>query len=240
MLKRKTAIIALSVLLVFMTVACAAGNNNPPPPTPAQQPQTPSNNELGIDLFVVPDMTGEQLSFYADYVRKLLSSGLLIVDWSVEDYSALVGEQIGRLGNYMIFAFEDITGYEEMRKLFDEYEGVFPAGVIEDVLLARFPFSAEQLRRILYHLYDADTNTYHYEGGRGGGPIDGAVVDVNADGEFVRLSYELFTGYSGLDIEPDTYLFKRPGVLTLKQNPDGSHMFWSVETGDMIEAPTVN
>lgn len=210
---------------------------------PSNEVQTPSNNELGIELFIVPDMTSEQQSYYTDYVGKLVYSGMLIIDWSADDYSSLVEEQAGLgygIGYVLLFAFQDIIGQDAMQKLFDEYNGIFPAGVIEDILLIRFPFTAEQLHEILSNHYDAETETYHYESGRGGGPIEAAVVDAAIDGDFIRLYYELFNGYSGLDIEPNTYLYKTPGILTLKQNMFGGYTFWSVEVGEQIEAPTIN
>ena len=255
MLKMRTMIIILSALLILAFVGCSLKDSNgtsslesnSAPSTeqtqsesnPSNEIQSPSNNELGIDLFVVPDMTDEQQAYCTDYVNKLLYSGLLIVNWSVDDYSSLVGEQIGRLGNYMMYAFEDIKGQDGMQKLFDEYKGIFPAGVIEDILLIRFPFTAEQLHEILSDIYHAETNTYHYEGGRGGGPIGAAVVGVDDSGEFVRLNYEIYSGYSGLDIESETFAYKLPGVLTLKQNVFGGYTFWSVEVGEQIEAPIV-
>lgn len=253
---RKTgfSIIFLFLLLTFITVGCAAGEKNfesdttpsvdqlPSEPNSASETQTPWDNEYGINFFLVPEMTAEQQSYFTDYVEKLLYSGLLIVDWSMDDYSSIMGEQIDRLENYMIFAFEDIIGTDEMQKLFNEYNGIFPAPVIEDVLLERFPFTAGQLREILSHIYDAQTNTYHYEGGRGGGPIEAAVTYIDRFSEngqeFLRLTYELYTGYSGLDYTPSSYNYKRPGVLTLIQNSGNDYKYWSVEVGEETTAPS--
>ena len=263
MLKNRIRIIVLSALIIISLVGCALRDNNstttsesnvaPPVEQPQSEPnstseaQTPWDSEYGIEFFFVPDMTEEQDLYYTDYVGKLLYSGLLNTNWSVDDYSSLVEEIDGLgygIGYVLLFAYEDIIGPDAMQKLFNEYNGVFPAGVIEDVLLIRFPFTAEQLHEILSNHYDVETDTYRYESVRGGEPIEAAVTDVNEFSEngqlFIRLSYEIYTGYSGLDYELNTYNYKTPGVLTLKQNVFGGYTFWSVEAGEQIEAPTVS
>ena len=194
--------------------------------------------ELQYDFFTVPEMSAVQQEYYDGYLRQLIYSSLLMRDWSDQDYSALAVDHAGSsFANYLILAFEDIVGSDEMQKLFTEYNGDFPASVIEDVLLPRFPFTTSQLHEILAYHYRADTNTYYYEGGRGGGPIEAAITGVRTQGEFVYLDYEVFNGYSGLDEIPATYLYKTPGVLTLRRNADGSYRYYAVDVGEQEEAP---
>jgi hypothetical protein len=137
-------------------------------------------------------------------------------------------------------AYEDIVGQDEMTRVWEEYGTSIPAGVIESVLLDRFSFTAEQLHEILSNYYSAETNTYFYEGGRGGGPREVAVVDIReeADG-LVRLDYEFYIGESGLDNPSTSYQYKIPGVLTLTPKEDGSYRYRSVDTGEEIEAPLI-
>lgn len=204
--------------------------------------QTPENNKYGVKFFIAPTMTDEQQAFYTDYVGKLAYSVLLLIDWSGDEFASISYEPSGAFtGSYLILAFEDIVGYDEMKKLFERYNGKFPAEVVEEVLLKYFPFTVEQLHEILAYHYKADTNTYYYEGGRGGGPAETAVVSVSheADGS-VRLGYEFYNGYSGLDYTPDSYQYKTPGVVTLKPNAGGGYKIWSVEVGEQIEAPKAN
>jgi hypothetical protein len=132
-------------------------------------------------------------------------------------------------------ALEDIMVADDaMRKIWQgRDDGNIPASMIEEVLLRYFPFTVEQLREILYAIYDADNNTYTYYGGRGGGPIVGVVTNVESQGEFVKLTYDLYFGdvdlSSGVFYDGPIY----SGILTLKKTDDG-FMYWSVEVTDDV------
>lgn len=195
--------------------------------------------ELQYDFFTVPVMDAEQQSYYDGYLSRIIYTSLLMRDWNSTDYSALAVDPIdlGSTGSFLIMAFEDITGKDEMQRLFREYDSYFPADLIEGALLEYFPFTADQLHEILSYHYRADTNTYYYDGGRGGGPIEGAVTGIRAAGDFIYLDYEIFTGFSGMDEPPTTYLYKTPGVLTLRQKPDGSYLYYAVKVEEHEEAP---
>ena len=210
---------------------------------PSAQPESSSGKSVDeqqtddeYDWFYVPAMTNEQQNYYAEYLRPLIFNGMLMLDWSIEEYSNISTAPSGaNNSNNLIMAFEDIVGQTEMQKLWEVHEENLPAEAVETVLLERFPFTQEQLHEILYACYNPKTNVYTYAGGRGGGPIEGAVTAIKADGEFVFVSYELFTGYSGLDEEPASYLYKISGTLTLKQT-ESAYQYWSVKLDDNVEA----
>lgn len=125
-----------------------------------------------------------------------------------------------------------------MNRLFEEYDGNFPEQLIEEYLLAAFPFTAEQLHEILAYHYDPAEKVYHYEGGRGGGPIAGAVTAVRTlAGGFVELDYEMLAGYydERSTEEKEAYLIKRTGTLTLAAAPNGGYRYWSVDYQNEIQ-----
>ncbi len=205
--------------------------------------QTPENNEYGVKFFVVPEMTAEQQAFCTDYVEKLLYSGMLLYEWNSDNYSSISKEAGGAShGSDLMLAFEDIIGQDEMQKLFQQYDGNFPAETVEDVLLKYFPFTAKELHEVLSYHYNAETNTYQYDGGRGGGPIAAAVVNVRPEiNGPLRLDYEVYSGYSGLDYTPDSYMYKTPGVLVLAPDLNGGYRYLFVEdVGETVEAPPVS
>lgn len=259
MLKKYIAIGILLCLIIHIT-ACSPSNENqnsniesssdlsdassivsedtvstPVPESESEPISEPEVDEL-YDLFTVPEMTDEQQQYYDNYIIPLIYNGMLMVDWSNENYSNISTAPSGASqSNNLIMAFEDIIGQDEMQKIWQEHGTSIPADIIETVLLKRFAFTAQQLHEIMYSCYDAANNKYNYEGGRGGGPIEGAVVDVRAEGDELYLSYELFTGFSGLDEEPATYFYKIPGVLMLKKS-DNDFRYYSVDADENVEA----
>lgn len=203
---------------------------------PTSPTESVTDEEAVHSWFYVPPMDAEEQQYYDDYIRPLIYNGMLMASWSNEDYTNISAAQGGaNEGSPLIMAFEDIVGEDTMQTLWTENSGNLPGKDVEEVLLERFPFSVEQLHEILAACYDEQTNTYAYSGGRGGGPVEGAVISVESSGDYVYLSYEVFTGYSGIDEEPASYLYKRPGILTIKKYGD-AYRYWSVEAGEEIEA----
>jgi hypothetical protein len=181
-------------------------------------------------------MNDEQQVYHSEYIQKLLHSDLLQRNWNPDDYGAISAESNDDFtGSYLMFAFEDILNHTEKRSPIAQYNGTFPADVVEEILLEYFPFTAKQLHEILSEHYRAETNTYHYGSSRYlDSSVVAAVVGANqeVDGT-LRLNYEV---YSGLCFVPEAYTSKTPGVLTLKPNTDGGYIFCSVEVGEKIEA----
>lgn len=183
--------------------------------------------------FAPPEMTDEQAQYNRDCVMPLLLSGLLTNSWSTQDYSALVGQNAK-----MIYAFDDITGSDEMKKLYQTYDGSFPSEVIESLLLERFAFTADQLREMMAEQYRADENIYYYEGGRGGGPVDCAVTGVRTEGSQTLIDYCWLTGWAGYELdgkEVELYSVQVTGVLTVTRNVDGGFRYQSVEVSGREE-----
>ena len=90
------------------------------------------------------------------------------------------------------------------------------------ILLRWFPLTTEQLREILYEFYDEYNRTYFFPDGRGGPPLEAIVTNIERQGEFVKLSYDVYW-------RPQYPQWERgnSGVLTLRQ-ADYGYMFWSV------------
>ena len=186
-----------------------------------------SINEQNNILFQLPEMTVEQQYFYDEYVRRMLYNNLLTRNWSLEDYSNIstATSELWRQP-FLMLAFEDIVGQEAMHAIWDEHGIYIPAEVVEQVLLRHFPFTAKQLREeLLYSIFDEVTDTYSYPGGRGGAPREGVVTNIEREGEFVKLSYNVYGPDFGSHYVDTMWL---SGVLTLREVDDG-FMYWSVE-----------
>ncbi|MEF9983366.1 MAG: DUF6070 family protein [Oscillospiraceae bacterium] len=134
--------------------------------------------------FFLPDMDDEQQQFNQTYIRPILLSGLLMRDWHSDNYSAISLNSNGEYDNALLYAFEDILGFnnKDAPAILEQYNGKFPEKIIDDVLLSHFDFTAEQLHKILSPYYKADEKIYTYfEEGRGGGPIESAVTGVTRE-----------------------------------------------------------
>ena len=175
--------------------------------------------------FQLPEMTEEQQYFYNEYVRTMLFNSMLIFDWSQENYrhDPDTPPWASLAGNLM-FAFEDIIGQDAMSEIWETRGINIPAEIVEEVLLRYFPFTVEQIREMLYLIYDEENNVYVYSGGRGGGPRAGVVTNVERQGEFVKLSYEIYTPSIGGSVVDTLWI---SGILTLKEIDD-RFMYWSV------------
>ena len=235
---KKILTLILTLVLLAGIVACASKSEtetfepnvqemteNPVPAVPGAQEDS-ANLTDNSTPFQLPEMTVEQQHFYDDYVHRLLFSELLTRSWSLENYSNLYIKSGSWPATFLIFAFEDIIGREAMLTIWQEHGTYIPAEIVERVLLRYFPFTVEQLREVtLYSIYDEASNSYIYGGGRGGAPRAGVVTGIEREGEFVKLSYNLYgpgIGSHGID----TMWFS--GILTLRE-VDDRFMYWSVE-----------
>lgn len=232
----KLRVFAMAIACLHVLAGCAAPGNASPVVGSSSEAAAPPE-ETASGFFTVPAMTEKQQACYDVYIEPIFYSGLLMRNWSPGEAGELMDDPSGASnGNCMMLAFEDIKG-EEMQALWKSYEGRFPAEMVEEVLLARFSFPAEQLREILSYHYRPDEGVYYYEGGRGGGPIEGAVTGFHAEGDLLILNYVSCSGFSGLDEEPMSYFYQMSGRLTLKKGADGGFRYWSVEVGEEREAP---
>lgn len=203
----------------------------------ASSAQTSSESDAPA-FFTVPEMDKEQQAIYDESVKPLLLTGLLINSWSVEDFSAISFIPETSSGSALIFAYEDIVGQEQMRALWDKYGTNLPASEIEPLLLARFPFTREQLHQILSNYYRPDLDIYEYESGRGGGPVEAAVTGIEAgENGTLMVDYAVYAGYSDEFTTPehDAYLIRTSGTLTLIPGEDGAIRCHSVKVNERLD-----
>ncbi|MEM1483741.1 hypothetical protein V6615_02560 [Oscillospiraceae bacterium PP1C4] len=242
---KKRLIALLSSMIVLNLAACQVQSTPSSSQSELQSCQSefdsiPSKSEAEIQAFTVPNMNDEQRKYNEQYLYPILVTGLLIRDWSTQDYSSISADPSGASnGSYLILAFEDMVGKNEMQKLWERYNGKFPEQIVEDVLLSHFPFTVEQLHEILSYHYKADEKLYYYEGGRGGGPIDCAVTNVKSESDgSVKVEYAIFSGYydEASTAEKEAYLYKTPGTLTLQPTNTDRYLYWSVDVGEEVEA----
>lgn len=222
---------ALLTVGLLMLTACQTPTAVPP----TEIPEPESREEEAI--FFVPEMTDDQNNYYENCVRPILFSSILFEDWSAEDFTSLMPDNNNR-GYNLLFAFEDTVGPEKMQELRAEHGENLPANQVDKVLLARFPFSREQLREILANAYDAESDVYKYGDGRGGGPIEAAVTDVSVleDGK-VRLTYEVFTVYIDTIEGKDGYSEKTVGTMVVEPYAE-SYRILSVNALELHQSVT--
>jgi len=69
--------------------------------------------------------------------------------------------------------------------------------------------------------YDPQTNTIHYEGGRGGGPKCMRVTGWSREGDCLKIDYENYSYETGVPFENSCY------VLTVRLLENGSFRYLS-------------
>lgn len=124
-----------------------------------------------------------------------------------------------------LYLFEDIYNYENEGTPWDEYGSDWPVdkmvealsryfdGVTADVFLSSFKPGRSP--------YDPQTNTIHYEGGRGGAIPPARVAGWSRDGDILTIDYHRYEYYSGLPVGGES---RR---LTVRLLEDGSFRYLS-------------
>ena len=219
---------AFAILAILLT-ACQISYVETIPESDDNYPAREYQQKPNYEPFQLPAMTAEQQHYFDEYVSRLLWNGMLALDWSGEDFRHISTAPYG-LGDSLnlMMAFEDIVGIERMGEIWQEHDIRIPADIVEETLLRFFPFTVEQIREILYAIYDDVDNTYTYAGGRGGGYIFGVVTNVERWDGYVVLSYSLYVG--------ESKSLQNSGALTLKQTDDG-FVFWSAEVFNSNAVP---
>lgn len=125
----------------------------------------------------------------------------------------------------LIYLFEDIYYYENEDTPWDRFGSDWPVDHMVETLSRYFDgISAEDLtnaRKFGAEAYDPQTNTIHYEGGRGGAYPPVRVTGWSRDGDILSIDYECYDYYSGIPFEND---FLR---LTVRLLEDGSFRYLS-------------
>jgi len=152
------------------------------------------------------DIPEEALQYRQQYLDPILHSPLLQINFGP-------GEMDGLAGIPLIFAFEDLTGGEQMKVYWDTYQADFPRELVEDCLTAHFDVTPDQLReQLLTDYYLPDKQAYHYEGGRGSGPREIEATASRRDGDTLELDYTILN----LSMDEDEMIPYLTGTITIR------------------------
>lgn len=188
------------------------------------------------DLFSMPIMNEQQRLYCKQYLSPVLASGILMKSWNAQEYQAIEKPPSTISPSYLMLAFEDLSGRAKMAELRAQYGSDFPAHEVETVLCAYFPFSVKQLQTLMKKEYNPNTNSYHYEGGRRSNPMNCAITNIQESDSQILITYSVYSGYSGMNMQQETYFYKVSGVLTLKKDKD-TPRYWSVQILGEEESP---
>jgi beta-lactamase regulating signal transducer with metallopeptidase domain len=170
------------------------------------EPEAPSQEEnSGLSPEGLPVMSAVNREMFETYVSPVVVTGLLRVDFTPEDISALVAND-GNILESVLAAMRP--------ELFAQYAGAFPASVAEEALMAILPVRAENIQTAFAPFYDEDTDAYALYGGLGGGPATPIVTGSSQEGDLLTIYY---TWYSG-DPAEDEFRYREDdtGVLIIR------------------------
>jgi len=131
----------------------------------------------------LPIMSASNRNVYEKYVGNIAITGLLWRNFSPEDISTLL-ERDGA----SLLTLANALEREEFEKN-DWFDGAVPADFADTVLSDYFPLSKDKVREVCADIYDAQTNTYQYTGGLGGGPATPIVTGFNQNGKLLTIYY---------------------------------------------------
>lgn len=160
----------------------------------------------------------EHKQWYDTYFTPLIPTG--IGGMNMWRTPIEIAHEAGGETDKWLWLFEDIYG----QKAWDEFGTQWPVDVMAETLsryLGDFP--EEVLIQAAGDAYDPATNTIHYEGGRGGGPVLIRILDGEKQGDDLVISYH-YCNY--LDGTPQTSEAGGPvWQLTLTLKEDGSFRY---------------
>lgn len=125
----------------------------------------------------------------------------------------------------LLWVFEDLYYYENGGSPFDEYGTDWPVEEIVALLSRYFDGITREviLSEEMASAYDSQTDTIHYEGGRGGGPFCLRATSWETEGDLLTLHYEHYDCATGIPYENEQSL------LTIRLMEDGSFRYLSNE-----------
>jgi len=141
----------------------------------------------------LPIMSASNRNVYDKYVGNIYITGLLRRNFSPEDISELVAH-----GGTSLLTLANALKREEFEKN-DWFDGAVPADFADTVLSTYFPLSKDKIREVCADIYDAQTNTYSYIGGLGGGPALPIVTGFNQNGKLLTIQYTWYVGDPAAD-----------------------------------------
>ena len=123
----------------------------------------------------------------------------------------------------LLWVFEDLYRCENGGSPFDQYGTDWPVGEMVELLGRYFDGITRELilSEEMASAYDSQTDTIHYEGGRGGGPFCLRVTSWETEEELLTLHYEHYDCATGIPYE------NGQSLLTIRLMEDGSFRYLS-------------
>ncbi len=161
------------------------------------------------------DQAEERRNMWETYLAPIYYTGIGCgVTWSSPE----------ELGSWL-FLFEDIYNYENEDTPWDRFGSDWPVDYMVETLSRYFDgITADDLigaRKFGADAYDPQTNTIHYEGGRGGVLPPSRVTGWAGEGDTLAIDYECYEYETGVPIEGWS------NRLTVRLLEDGSFRYLS-------------
>ncbi|KAF5047371.1 hypothetical protein DSECCO2_461180 [anaerobic digester metagenome] len=169
-----------------------------------------SDDAFDISFPYKPDMTPENQTYYDKY----LSAWGFYCPF-VRDYTEQSFAQDFR--PYLLYYSS--TAQEGKREDYDKFGIDIPAEIVEKTVSRHFPVTAEQFRASLsntqnaFEYYDSEKSSYHFEGGYGGGSLNGVVTHAEQASGLLKLSCDWY----GMD---DSFYFSHTVTIRRGQGKD--------------------
>lgn len=183
--------------------------------TGAEQATLTADYEINADAFDIslpykPAMTPENQVYYDQYLSM----------WGFycpfeRDYSAQTFAQEFR--PYLLYASS--VAQEGRQEEYDRFGVDVPAQIVDETVTRHFPLTVEKFRAELAEsrkgteYYDPQSDSYHFEGGYGGGSMGGVVTHAEKEGDILKLSCDWY----GMD---DAFYFSHTVTIRLGTAPD--------------------
>ncbi len=174
--------------------------------------------DMGVQVVndrVLYDDAEERQRLHSAYIRPIFYSGIASHgEWASP-------EEIGS----WVFLFEDIYYYENNASPWEQFGSDWPIDDIVAVLSRYFDDITPEvvIKNARYNSgmdYDAQTNTIHYEGGRGGVPMPVRVTGYSQEGDVLRIEYEGYSFNTGVPMGEER-------ILSVRLVEDGSFRYIS-------------
>lgn len=167
-----------------------------------------------VSLPFKPEMTPENQAYYDKY----LSAWGFYCPFE-RDYNEQTFAQDFR--PYLLYFSS--AAQEGKQEEYDKFGVDIPAQIVEGTVTRHFPVTAEQFRaslsksQNLSEYYDVKQNSYHFEGGYGGGSLSGVVTRATREGDLLTL----FCDWYGMD---DSFCFSHTVTIRLGEE-DGDFYY---------------
>lgn len=130
----------------------------------------------------LPIMSAQNEELYKKYLIPIAVTGVFSRDFSPEDMSWLTDN-----GGVRLLTLADALDNQRMYK-FTETEKV-PADFVDGLLTKHFTLDADTIHKACADIYDAESKTYSYGSGLGGGPAEPIVTGSEQNGKLTTIFY---------------------------------------------------